>query len=74
MAQAKAKVKKGKKPTAVSLAKLKKLNVGAKRGAGDVTGQGQREVLACWYDGTLNVVDSDWTWFVCYRDGCVNWM
>jgi hypothetical protein len=64
--------KKGKKPSPAALTKVKEFRLGGKpKAKADVEGQGLYAV-ACWYDGAVNIVPSNWATFGCWHDGCVN--
>ena len=58
--------KKGKKVSKASLAKLKGVNIGGKAGGKDVEGQAALYRVICPYCGAVNVVRSDWQWFICW--------
>ena len=61
--------KTGKKPD-------KEGGSGAEKGAdnSEAGGRGRKLLYTCFADGAGNYVESNWTWFTCWRCGALNYM
>jgi hypothetical protein len=42
--------------------------------SGEAGGRGRKVLYTCFNDGAGNYVDSNWTWFTCWRCGALNYM
>ena len=47
---------------------------GDKPQEGEAGGRGIALSYVCWYDHAVNVVDSDWSYFICWRCHRLNMM
>jgi hypothetical protein len=47
---------------------------GEKADTSEAGGRGRKLLYTCFADGAGNYVESNWTWFTCWRCGALNYM